>query len=178
MKIPKMPRYQSRMAKHPINSLKHVVDFQGGIIGAAAPTIVQLVKGEDNPVVGSNPEQVNIGSHVNAFYLNIQVAAAGSGALANIYFFIAGNPGGLISNASFPNGNVVGTSNLRKMIFHQEMQMTEKNTTAFTRTLFRGVVMVPRKFRRIGAKDLIILSLFSPGVDFDICFQCIYKEYK
>ncbi len=166
------------MAKRPINSLKHVVDFQGGIVAAAAPTIVQLVKGENNPVVESNPEQVNIGSHVNAFYLNIQVAASSTAALANIYFFVAGNPGGLIANASYPNGNVVGTSILRKMIFHQEMQMTEKNTTAFTRTMFRGVILIPKKFRRIGSKDLIILSLFSPGVNFDVCFECIYKEYK
>ncbi len=169
-------RRQARL--RPVNSFKHVIDQQAGIVGGAAPQIFNLVKAEDNPIGATNPDQVNIGSHVSSFFLNIQVAASSTAALANIYFFVAGNPGGLIPNASYPNGNVVGTSDLRKMIFHQEMQMTEKNTTAFTRTMFRGVIRVPRKFNRLGIRDKIIISFFSPGVNFDLCFQCIYKEYR
>ncbi len=173
----KMP-FRQRYRNQPGATFKHVVDSQLGIVGAAAPTIVNLVKAEDNPVGAANPEQVNIGSHVNGIFLNVQVAATGTAALANIYFFVAGNPGGLVPNASYPNGNVVGTSDLRKMVFHQEMIMTEKNTTAISRTMFRGVIGIPKKFRRLGIRDKIIISFFTPGVNFDVCFQAIYIERK
>ena len=89
---------------------------------------------------------------------------------------IFGNPGGNITTV--PDANVVGNSDFRKMVFHQEMIMTEKNTTAMARTLFRGVIRVPRKFARIGAKDKISIAFFAPGVNFDLCFQCIYKEIR
>ncbi len=91
---------------------------------------------------------------------------------------VYGNPGNNIPFSNIPNPNVVGTSDFKKMVFHQEMIMTEKNTTAFPRTLFRGVIKVPRKFQRIGTNDNIKLAFFSPGVNYDLCFQCIYKEIR
>ncbi len=91
---------------------------------------------------------------------------------------IFGNAGGQIADGTFPNGNIVGLSDLRKNVFHQEMIMTEKNTTAFPRTLFRGVLKIPRKFQRIGSNDKISIGLFAPGTNYDFCFQCIYKEIR
>ncbi len=161
----------------PVNTLKHVVDIQGGLV-AGTQSANLLVQGKDAPLTTVSPEQVHIGSHVKSFFLNVQVAASGTAALSNVYMIIYGNPGGVISDASYPNGNVVGTSNLRKQVFHQEMLMTEKNTTAIPRTLFRGVIKVPRKFARIGANDRISLALFAPGVTYDFCFQSIYKEIR
>ncbi len=161
----------------PVNTLKHVIDIQGGLI-AGTQAVHDIVLGEDNPVTGSNPDQVNIGSHVRSIFLNLQVAATGAGALANVYMIIFGNPGGQIADGTFPEGNVVGNSDLRKFVFHQEMIMTEKSTTAFPRTLFRGVLKIPRKYNRIGANDKISIGIFSPGVTYDFCFQCIYKEIR
>ncbi len=161
----------------PVNTIKHIVDNQGGLV-AATQTIVDLVKGADITASTTAPEECLVGSHVKSFFLNVQVAATGTAALANIYMFVFGNPGDNIIDANIDNGNVIGVSDIRKQVFHQEMMMTEKNTTAFPRTLFRGVIKVPRKMARIGVKDRISIALFSPGVNYDYCFQCIYKEIR
>ncbi len=137
-----------------------------------------IVLGRDNPLHTVDPEQVESSSHVKSFFLNIQVAATGTAALANVYMMVYGNPGGNVASGNIPNANVVGTSDFRKQVFHQEMIMTEKNTTAFPRTLFRGVIKVPRKFARIGLQDVLAIQLFSPGVNYDYCLQCIYKEIR
>ncbi len=86
------------------------------------------------------------------------------------------NPGNNVS--PLPNANVIGTSDTMKLFFHQEMIMTEKNTTAFPRTLFKGVLMLPRHMRRFGHDDKLGLLLYAPGVNVDFCIQCIYKEYR
>ncbi len=159
----------------PVNTVKHVVDIQAGII-LAVQQIFDIVATVETPRYETAAAECGIGSHVKSIFLNIQVAASTTAALANIYMYCFGNPGANIG--AVPNANVVGTSDFRKMVFHQEMIMTEKNTTAFPRTLFRGVIKIPRKFARLGVKDKISIAFFAPGVNFDICFQCIYKEIK
>ncbi len=169
--------FRRRTFLRPVNTLKHIVDIQGGLV-AGTQAVNTIVKGVDNPVTDAVPQEVTVGSHVKSLFINIQVAATGTAAIANVYFIIFGNPGGVISVATYPNGNAVGTSDLRKMVFHQEMLMTEKNTTAIPRTLFKGVIRVPRKFQRIGSNDTLHIALFAPGVNFDFCFQVIYKEIR
>ncbi len=88
------------------------------------------------------------------------------------------NAGGNIQTAQIPNGNATGIADFKPEIFHTEMMMGEKNTTGIPRTLFKGVLRLPRKMHRIGATDIIELQLFSPGVTWDYCVQCIYKEYR
>ncbi len=158
----------------PINSRKHVIDVQGGLV-AATQDIVVLADAVDSPVLAT-AKQVATACTINSVFLNIQVAATGTAALANVYMYIYKNPGNNIGTV--PNANVVGTSDFKKMIFHQEMIMTEKNTTAVPRTLFKGVLVLPKHFRRFGYDDIMNVALYSPGVNFDYCVQCIYKEYR
>ncbi len=134
-----------------------------------------MVKAVDNPVLATNPEQVTVGSHVKSLFLNVQVAATATGALANVYMMIFLNPG---NNLAIPQANLIGVSDQKKQVIHQEMIMTEKNTTAIPRTLFRGVIKIPRKAHRMGQDDTIIISLLSPGVTYDYCYQVIYKEIR
>ncbi len=140
----------------------------------AVQSKVTIADAVDNPVLGS-PQQVVVGSYVRSFFLNIQVAASGTAALANIYMIVYKNPS---NDLVLPNANVIGTSDLKKVVFHQEMTMTEKNTTAIARTLFKGVLKVPRHMQRMGQDDRIEIQLFAPGVNFDVCVQCIYKEIR
>ncbi len=170
-----MPRF-NRNAKRPIHSITHVVDNQGGLV-IDTQAFVTVVEGKDAPVL-AQVDEVETGARVNAIYLNIQVAATSTAALANVYMFIYGNPGGNIAVTNIPNGNVTGAFDFKKQIFHREMSMTEKNTTAIPRTLFKGVIMLPKKFRRIGINDIIAVALYSPGVTYDYCVQAIYKEYR
>ncbi len=167
----KMGRF-TRM--RPVKSMKHIVDRQGGLI-AGTKVDEDVIRASDAPVFSVNPQDVETGSTVNSIFLNIQVAATGTAALANVYMYVMKNPG---NNITEVNGNIVGVSDIRKFVIHQEMIMTEKNTTAIPRTLFKGVIKLPRGYRRFGIEDRLIVSLFSPGVTYDYCIQCIFKEYQ
>ncbi len=166
---------KSRSGLRPINSRKNIIDIQGGLV-AGTQALNAIIDTEDNPALAQTNE-VRTGAKVNSLFLNIQVAAIGTAALANVYMMIYKNAGNNIAAANIPNANVVGASDFKKMVFHQEMTMTEKNTTAIPRTLFKGVLKIPRHMQRFGYDDIIIIALFSPGVDFEYCIQAIYKDY-
>ncbi len=158
----------------PVKSIKHIVDKQGGLV-AGTQVAESLVDAVDAPIHTANPQQVETGSTVGSIFLNVQVAATGTAALANVYMAVFKNPG---NNVPAPTANDIGNSDKRKFIIHQEMIMTEKNTTAIPRTLFKGVIRIPRGYKRFGADDILQLLLLAPGVNFDYCVQCIYKEYQ
>ncbi len=168
-----MARFRRGNSLRPINSVKHVIDNQGGLVAGTQAT-VSLVEGTNSYAI-ANADGVPTGSKVNSLFLNVQVAATGTAALANIYMMLYKNPGSNIT--VIPDANTIGTSDFKKLVFHQEMIMTEKNTTAIPRTLFKGVLMIPKHMRRIGADDEIRIALLTPGVTYDYCVQCIYKHY-
>ncbi len=85
------------------------------------------------------------------------------------------NPG---NNLVTPTPNAVGGNDNKKFVIHQEMVMLEKNTTGLPRTLFKGVISIPRGYRRFGQDDILVIALLSPGVNVDFCIQCIYKEFR
>ncbi len=157
----------------PVQSIKHVVDQQGGLVAGTKSQNI-LIEAEDAPTL-ADVNSVENGSTVSSIFLNLQVAATGTAALANVYMYVFKNPG---NNITMPDPNVVGASETKKQIIHQEMIMTEKNTTAIPRTLFKGVIRIPRNYKRFGYKDTLQLVLLAPGVTFDFCFQCIYKEFR
>ncbi len=158
----------------PVNSLKHIVDKQGGLtVGTQVNDF--LINTRDAPVTTANPQEIHIGSTVSSIFLNVQVAASSTAALANVYLIIMKNPG---NSLAVPAANAVGISDERKHVIHQEMIMTEKNSTAIPRTLFKGVIKLPPRLRRFGIDDTLIFGLLSPGVTMDYCVQCIYKEFR
>ncbi len=133
-----------------------------------------LVIADDNPD-NANVSEVVTGSTVNSIYLKVEVYATNTAALANAYMYVIKNPG---DNLTLVNGNVVGASDIKKFVIHQEMVMMEKNTTGNPRTLFVGVIKLPRGYRRMGTDDKLQLVLFTGGTTADFCFQCIFKEYR
>ncbi len=168
-------RFRSRnnLRLRPINRIKHVVDFQDGVSLNAQTTKV-LIKAVDNPVV-TNATEVKTGSTVNGIYLKVEGYITSSGALANGYILVAKNPGG---NLNFPNANAVGTNDNKRFVIHQEMVMFQKVTNSNPRTIFNGVIAIPRGYRRFGPNDTLLLQYFSPGVNLDVCLQCHYKEFR
>ncbi len=120
--------------------------------------------------------QVETGSTINGIFLSIEVVNTGvTGVLANCYMMIFKNPGG---NLTFPNPNVVGSDDNKKFIFHQEMIMLQMQDNSNPRTLFKGVIAIPKHFRRMAINDTIVVSVFSPGVEITGCIQCHYKEFR
>ncbi len=166
--------FRRRNSLRPVNSRKHVIDEQGALAGGTQ-VFGDIADAVDSPALAT-AIQVQSGCTINSIFLNLQVAATATNALANVYMMIYKNPGSNIG--AIPNANVIGTSDFKKMVFHQEMIMIEKNSTGIPRTLFKGVLLLPRHMRRFGSDDKMSLGIFSPGINMEYCFQCIYKEFR
>ncbi len=168
-----VPRFRSRNNLRPVNRIKHVTDLQtAGLLGVV--TQIDLIKAVDNPVL-ANQNEVAIGSTINGIFISCEVYARTASALANMYFSLNKNPGG---NLTLPNPNVVGLSDNKKYVIHQEMIMMERKINGNPRTLFKGVIVIPRGYRRFGPDDRLTVVLLAPGVDTDICIQSHYKEFR
>ncbi len=158
----------------PVNRIKHVVDNQ---FATALDTNVDttLVFASDTPDLATAAE-VETGAVIRSIFLAIEVVNTGAtGVLANAYFMIFKNPGG---NLTFPKPNVVGTDDNKRYVFHQEMLMLQMVDNSNPRTLFKGVLKLPRHLQRFGPNDTLIARVFSPGVELTGCVQCHYKELR
>ncbi len=147
---------------------------QQGATAAGTRAENNLILSVDSPTT-ANVTDVELGSTVNSIYLKVEINATSSAALSNAYMYIMKNPGG---NLSTVNGNVIGASDIKKYVIHQEMVMMQQVTNSNPRTLFVGIIRIPRGYKRFGVNDSLIISIFSPGVNINFCVQCIYKSYK
>ncbi len=167
-----MPRFRS--ALRPIHRIKHVIDSQfATALGVVENTTLAI--SVDAPTL-AGVAQVETGSTINGIFLSIEVVNTGvTGVLANCYMMIFKNPGG---NLTFPNPNVVGADDNKKYVFHQEMIMLQMQDNSNPRTLFKGVIAIPKHYRRMAINDTIVVSVFSPGIEITGCIQCHYKEFR
>ncbi len=157
----------------PVNRIKHVVDRQGGVV-AATQSVLDVITTVDAPTL-ANTEQVETGSTVNGIYLKVEAYNVGNQALSNFYLAIAKNPG---NNLTFPNANAVGGDDNKKYVIHQEMVMLQRQANSNPRTIFNGVIAIPRGYRRNGPDDRTQILIFTPGVSADFCWQAHYKEFR
>ncbi len=166
-------RFRRGNSLRPVNRIKHVFDSQDG-----APLGVQLIKTVLNAVDTPDPvtpNEVLVGSTVNGLYIVCEINATSSGALSNAYLMVVKNPGG---NLTFPNANVVGADKNKRYVIHQEMVILQQQTNSNPRTLFKGVVVIPRGYRRMANGDFLQIMIFSPGVNLNVCLQVHYKEFR
>ncbi len=166
-------RFRNQNAIRPVNRIKHVVDSQDGV-----GLNTQLIKTIANAVDTPNPTLTNevfFGSTINGIYIVCEINATTSAALPNAYFMVVKNPGG---NLTFPNANVVGADDNKRYVIHQEMVMLQGQSGSNPRTLFKGVVVIPRGYRRMAIGDLIQIMVFAPGVNTNVCIQTHYKEFR
>lgn len=176
-----MPRYNRGMALRPVNSLKHVVDTNGGITGGT-PSTTNVINAVANPAT-TTPNDCTIGSTVSSIFLNVQVIQkVAAGGVDNIYMIVYKNPGGDVTGPAVDN---VGGGDDRKRVIHQEMIMTGNVLTAaaaIPKTLFKGVIRIPRAIRRNGVSDQLQVIIGhragEASQQSNFCLQCIYKEYR
>ncbi len=175
------------MSLRPVNSLKHIIETNGAVV-AAVVSVTDLIATVNNPDPLVSPSQVNIGSKVGSVYIRVEVVGTtGAGGVDNIYMAVAKNPG---SNMTFPALDLLGVDDLRKYVIHQEMIMLSPQSEAgagggsnrFPRTMFKGVVRIPRGYQRNGVKDKLILLLQHRSGEVtqvtEFCIEAIYKEYQ
>lgn len=166
-------RFNRGNALRPVHRIKHVVDSQLGLI-LAVQSNQTLISSNDSPVL-ANVTEVETGSKVNGIYLKVEGYATTAGALANLYMIIMKNPG---NNLTVPAPNVVGSNDNKRYVIHQEMVMLEQSVNGNPRTLFNGVIIIPRGYRRFGPGDRLTMALLSPGVNVNLCYQVHYKEFR
>ncbi len=173
-----MARYRSRgMALRPINRIKHVVDSSQTIAANVTATVV-VALATDTPTLAAT-SSVETGSKINGFYIRAEVAsneAIDLGAIPNYYFYLAKNPGG---NVNLPAPNAVGGNDNKRFVIHQEMSMIEnKGQGSNARTLFNGVIAVPKGMQRMGPNDQWTIHTICPALDTALCVQIHYKEFR
>ncbi len=165
------------MALRPINRIKHVVDNSAQIAQATAGSFT-LAIANDDPVL-ANTTEVLTGAKINGFYIRFEIAsneAIDLGAIPNVYLMVSKNPGG---NVTMPGANAVGSSNNKRFVIHQEMSMIEnKGQGSNARTLFNGVVVVPKGMRRMGPNDIWQVRTLCPALATVQCLQAHYKEFR
>ncbi len=158
----------------PVQRIKHVIDSQFAQ-AAGTQLNVNLIAATDTPVL-ANTNNVITGSKINGIFLSVEVVNTGTtGVLSNAYLTVFKNPGG---NLTIPNGNLVGVNDNKRYVIHQEMVMLQITDNSNPRTLFKGVIVIPRGYRRFGPNDLLTVGIFSPGIELTGCLQCHYKEFR
>ncbi len=163
---------RSRNSLRPISRIKHVIDSQSAFTAGTAFG-VNLIKAVDSPVL-ANTSEVETGSTVNGIYLKVEAYATSTAALANFYLIIYKNPGG---NITAPTPNTVGANDNKRYVIHQEMVMFQDVANSNPRTIFNGVIVIPKGMRRFAPNDLLEAQMLAPGVNGDVCLQCHYKEF-
>ncbi len=166
-------RNKFRSGLHPVNRIKHVIDTQGATT-AGANLDIFLAVAKDAPVLGTQTD-VETGCTINGVYIHVETNATSSAALANAYMIVVKNPGG---NITLPAPNTVGTDDNKRFVIHQEMVMLQQVTNSNPRTLFNGVVVIPRGYRRFAPNDQLIVRVQSPGTNNNWCLQAHYKEFR
>ena len=172
--------FRSRaLALRPVVSLKHIFDAAtsavgGDIVSTLVP--IEAVR-EPNLLI---PNTINQGSVVKSMYMRIEVLATGLfNGVPRVYMAVQKNPGNAHSTT---NPNDVGVNDLKRFIIHQEMTMVgEVGDSPFPRTMFQGVIKLPRGYQRFGYNDRLTVQFSldageTTGV-VNVCGQFIYKEF-
>ncbi len=163
------------MSIRPVQRIKHVVDSSATLaLGTVLPTA--LVVATDTPTIGSTATVIT-GSTVNGIYLKVVANsndAAGVG-IPNIYMICYKNPGG---NLTMPSPDAVGASDNKKYVIHQEMVMAQGIVEGVPSTIFNGVIVIPKGYRRFGPNDELKIDILAPAMDINLCIQCHYKEFR
>ncbi len=157
----------------PVHRIKHVIDNQQAL-GVNITGNVNLIRGVDAPTL-LNTEEVETGSKVNAIYLVVECNATSSGALPNFYMAVRKNESNLLGVIA---PNQVGANNAKRFYIHQEMVMFQQQTNSNPRTLFKGVIVIPKGFRRFAVDDFLQVQFLAPGITTQVCVQCHYKEFR
>ncbi len=170
-----MVRYRRSMAIRPVHRIKHVVD-NSGTLTAGTPAVASLVVTKDAPVLATTTE-CETGSKVNGIYLHLEAVAneTDAGAIPNVYMLIFKNNGG---NDTAPVPNVVGAADNKRYVIHQEMIMLNNLAGGNPRSVFNGVIVIPKGYRRNGPNDILQISIFSTAVNIAFCWQAHYKEFR
>ncbi len=150
-----------------------MVDLQQALVAGTTVTNF-LIRATDTPVLG-NTADVETGSTVRSIFFVVEAVATSSAALPNLYLIVFKNPG---DNITTPAPNQVGLNDNKRFVIHQEMIMFQEQTGSNPRTVFKGVIKIPRGYQRFAPNDKLEVAYLAPGVSVNLCHQAHYKEFR
>ncbi len=156
-----------------INSVKHVV--VSGQSLTTTNTRITLAKAVNDP---SNTVTTDChhGGTIKAIWISLDFCGtAASGVQQDTSAYLIKNPG---ANLTPPGVFSIGSSNEKKFIFKQWIQMTMRNQDGNPPYHWEGWVKIPRRYQRMGTDDILELVIGQ-----DVAggghsqTLAIYKEY-
>ncbi len=170
--------FRRSLSARPIQKIKHVIDSEGALAGAAnsVNVILQAVQATGSPFV---PGDVKFSATVNAFFLSIfNIGATGSGQDGSINWYIAKAHAFQDATTDFPDPGNTGSSALRNQIFHEEKGLA--GSADGSPMVFKGVIVVPKGMRRIRQGDSFFIKLRSTDAtnNVNFCIKAIYNEFQ
>ncbi len=165
----------------PVNSIKNITDLSG-ILPATTDTILDiLAQAVDDPALSADQE-VEKGCTINSVFLEMFFFSEG-GELANevplVDWYIYKNNANQASLTELPTPGATGTTNLKRYILHEEKGLAGGGELSLTGVpmVFKGVIRLPRTFKRFGIDDrLIVVARSNFATKF--CIKSVYKWYK
>ena len=160
-------------SKRPINSVKHVIDTSGSLVmnvNSTNPVATAVVA-----PTSSGLDQVPIGCTISSVFISLYVLGSSGSGSGLIDWYIRKNPGGTQTGGDQPIPGSTGSSALRRFIFHEEKGLAA--TQDGTPMVFKGVIKIPPRFRRMGEDDELQVVIRSSVADLEFCFKAIYKHY-
>ncbi len=159
----------------PLNSLKHVVDLEGGLTSTKSVSVIA----QQTAVRSSgafNPVEVLTGERINAFFITVFIkGSSGTTVNGSQNWYIMKQHAG--QAAVVPDPANTGQSNIRNQIFHEEKGLVGSGDGV--PMIFKGVIVVPRGMRRIREGDVFQLVLLNNGTDAaEFCIKAIYKSFS
>ncbi len=169
----------------PVNSVKHIVEANTLTAAVTNTVILRLVAGVDTYSL-ADADGVPTGSRVNGFYLSVFFISEGGEVATEIPlvdWYIIHNPsnrfGTTFDTANLPTPGNTGIHKNKRFILHTEKGLAGGGDASLAGVpmVFKGVIVVPKKMRRIGEDDEFLLCARTNFVT-KICAQTIYKHYS
>ncbi len=161
---------------HPVNSIKKVIDSSGSLTAGSNSDTV-LVNTDTSAWADGADADVPIGCTVSSLFLSIfifldQTVITDTPLLE---WYICKNPG---NNLTMPSPGATGGNDNRRWILHEEKGLGADIGDGGGPMVFKGVIKIPPRLRRMGADDTIFVRLLSPNYKGFFCIKSVYKFFR
>ncbi len=164
----------SRM--RPVNSVKKVVDSSGKTV-IATNSLNVLANVAATAWVDAGNSDVPQGCTISSMFISVFVwiDESTNAATPLIDFYVGKNPG---TNLVMPDPGAVGGSDNKRWVLHEEKGLSSDIGGGGTPMVFKGVIRIPPRLRRMGKDDQIVLLIRTTNHVAYFCVKAIYKFYQ
>ncbi len=168
-----------------VNSKKHIVETSTVIAAVTNTVLINVIDGVDTYQL-SDADGVPTGSKVNGIFFSIFIISEGGEIATEVPladWYIIHNPGNAFAQTfdanNLPTPGATGTHKNKRFIIHTEKGLTGGGDASLAGIpmVFKGVITIPRKWRRIGEDDKLLVAIRTNFAS-KVCAQAIYKHFE